>query len=326
MPVSFDPLPQIRFEISEAAHILRISRATLYERITAGKLKAHKDGRRSFITAARTAPVCGRQGLEKAAGNPNVAQRCEDIAAWSRAFMSASGPHPTTRLVLAGHRQFMKRDGSGCWAGVRRLAIVTGLDKNTVAKHRSLALAAGWLIVAGQPSSLRYRTYLAAVPEGLAIPQPAREAARTNTPRLSESTGHSAPARLSTFASATVPPIHTDRLKPRDKTLVLTNNRTLPPDASVVSTSPGAGCLAGITPHLSGGAPTGDGTEALVDRLRRWLRTDGMAERYQGCYDVLIGITPTELRFQGYKEVIRENRGETANPPDEGGRRARYRR
>jgi hypothetical protein len=57
-----------------------------------------------------------------------VAQRCEDVLAWSRAFMSAAGPHPTTRLVLAGDRQFMKRDGSGCWAGVRRLAIVTGQE------------------------------------------------------------------------------------------------------------------------------------------------------------------------------------------------------
>ena len=238
--------------------------------------------------------------------------------------MSASGPHPTTRLVLTGHRQFMRRDGSGCWAGVRRLAIVTGLDKNTVAKHRSLAIAAGWLIVSGPPSNSRYRTYLAAIPEGIAIQQPAREAARTDTARLSESTGHSAPTRLSTFASATVPPIHTHCLKPRDKTLVLTNNRTPPPDAPAVSTSSGAGRLAGITPHLSGSDPTGDGTESLPDRLRRWLRTDGMAERYQGCYDVLIGITPTELRFQGYEEVIRENRRETANPPDEGGRRARH--
>src|SRR5581483_11484368 len=116
--------------------------------------------------------------------------------------MSAAGPHPTTRLVLTGHRQFMKRDGSGCWAGVRRLAIVTGLDKNTVAKHRSLAVAAGWLIVAGPRSGSRYRTYLAAIPEGLAIPQPTRAAGGTNTARLSELTGHSAPARLSTFASS----------------------------------------------------------------------------------------------------------------------------
>ena len=44
-------LPQLRFEITEAAHILRISRATLYERIRDGHITAQKDGRRTFITA-----------------------------------------------------------------------------------------------------------------------------------------------------------------------------------------------------------------------------------------------------------------------------------
>ncbi len=240
--------------------------------------------------------------------------------------MSASGPHPTTRLVLAGHRQFMKRDGSGCWAGVRRLAIVTGLDKNTVAKHRSLAVAAGWLIVAGLPSSSRYRTYLAAIPEGLALPQSATAAAGTNTARVSELTGHSARAGLSTFSSSTVPPVHTHCLKPPDKTLVLTNNRTLPPGAPAASTSPEADRLPGIARHFLGGASPDDGTEPLPDRLRRWLRSDGMAERYRGCHDVLIGITPSELRFHGYEEIIRENRREAATPPDVSRQRARYRR
>lgn len=45
-------LPQLRFEIIEAARILRMSRATLYERIKAGEIKAQKDGRRRYITAA----------------------------------------------------------------------------------------------------------------------------------------------------------------------------------------------------------------------------------------------------------------------------------
>jgi excisionase family DNA binding protein len=51
--MSFSPehLPQIRFDIMEAARILRISRATLYERINAGEIKTQKDGRRSFVTA-----------------------------------------------------------------------------------------------------------------------------------------------------------------------------------------------------------------------------------------------------------------------------------
>lgn len=45
-------LPQLRFEISEVTRILRLSRATLYERIRDGKIKSQKDGRRSYITAA----------------------------------------------------------------------------------------------------------------------------------------------------------------------------------------------------------------------------------------------------------------------------------
>ena len=47
-----DELPQLRFEIIEAARILRMSRATLYERIRAGEIKAQKDGRRRYISAS----------------------------------------------------------------------------------------------------------------------------------------------------------------------------------------------------------------------------------------------------------------------------------
>lgn len=46
-----DSLPQLRFDIPEATRILRLSRATLYERIRAGLIKTQKDGRRSYITA-----------------------------------------------------------------------------------------------------------------------------------------------------------------------------------------------------------------------------------------------------------------------------------
>lgn len=49
---SAQSLPALRFEITEAAQILRISRALLYQRITNGAIKAQKDGTRSFITAA----------------------------------------------------------------------------------------------------------------------------------------------------------------------------------------------------------------------------------------------------------------------------------
>ena len=43
-------LPALRFEISEASHILRMSRAQLYHRIGEGAIKIQKDGARTYIT------------------------------------------------------------------------------------------------------------------------------------------------------------------------------------------------------------------------------------------------------------------------------------
>jgi hypothetical protein len=45
-------LPALRFEIPEAAHILRMSRAQLYIRIGEGTIKPQKDGCRTYITRA----------------------------------------------------------------------------------------------------------------------------------------------------------------------------------------------------------------------------------------------------------------------------------
>jgi excisionase family DNA binding protein len=42
----------LRLDIPEAAARLRISRATLYQRIAEGKIHAHKDGARTFVTHA----------------------------------------------------------------------------------------------------------------------------------------------------------------------------------------------------------------------------------------------------------------------------------
>jgi hypothetical protein len=44
MALTVEPLPHLRFEIMEAARILRMSRATLYERLRHGELRAQKDG------------------------------------------------------------------------------------------------------------------------------------------------------------------------------------------------------------------------------------------------------------------------------------------
>jgi len=43
-------LPNLRFEIVEAARILRMSRAQLYIRIHEGSIRVQKDGMRSYIT------------------------------------------------------------------------------------------------------------------------------------------------------------------------------------------------------------------------------------------------------------------------------------
>jgi excisionase family DNA binding protein len=45
-------LPALRFEITEAAQILRMSRAQLYNRIHDGALTPQKDGARTYVTRA----------------------------------------------------------------------------------------------------------------------------------------------------------------------------------------------------------------------------------------------------------------------------------
>jgi hypothetical protein len=51
MSLTAESLPHIRFDITEASRILRMSRASLYERIRLGEIKSQKDGRRSYVTA-----------------------------------------------------------------------------------------------------------------------------------------------------------------------------------------------------------------------------------------------------------------------------------
>lgn len=178
--------------------------------------------------------------------------------------MSAAGPHATTRLVLAGHRQFMKRDGSGCWAGVRRLAIVTGLDKSTVAKHRALAIAAGWLIVSAPSPRSRFRTYLTAIPDAVPIPEIRRTRNSASLGGLSEQTGQSSQPRLSGFGVSTVQPERTHSPTPPDRTLVLTNKRTLAERNVRPATAPSA------TDSERTNRPS---TAAAL--LRRWLQING---------------------------------------------------
>jgi len=57
-----ESLPALRFEIAEAARILRMSRAQLYNRIQQGSINPHKDGARTYVTRAeleRYVNACG---------------------------------------------------------------------------------------------------------------------------------------------------------------------------------------------------------------------------------------------------------------------------
>ena len=56
------PLPALRFDVAEAAQILRMSRAQLYNRICEGTIRPQKDGARTYITQAeleRYVDSCG---------------------------------------------------------------------------------------------------------------------------------------------------------------------------------------------------------------------------------------------------------------------------
>jgi excisionase family DNA binding protein len=57
-------LPALRFEMYEAARILRMSRAQLYNRIHEGSIKRQKDGSRTYITRGeleRYVESCGTE-------------------------------------------------------------------------------------------------------------------------------------------------------------------------------------------------------------------------------------------------------------------------
>ena len=61
------PLPNLRFEILEAAQILRMSRAQLYNRIQEGCIRVQKDGSRTYITHVELERYIDSCGVKTAA-------------------------------------------------------------------------------------------------------------------------------------------------------------------------------------------------------------------------------------------------------------------
>ena len=66
------PIPMLGFEIPQAARILRMSRAQLYNRIAAGALRPQKDGARTYLTRGeleRYAESCNSSPVPRCTGS-----------------------------------------------------------------------------------------------------------------------------------------------------------------------------------------------------------------------------------------------------------------
>lgn len=205
-------------------------------------------------------------------------QRVPDIWAWWRTYLSPTGPKPIMRLVLDGHMRRMNHDGKGCWAGVRDLAEITGLNKDTVATQRERALQAGWLVEAPAAEAQHTGELWAAVPDSIEIdPQPERSRQRQS--------------RGAVNSRGTVR---------RDRT-----NCPMPSDVSLQNSIP-----------LQRDGETGQRNSSVDNtarelansrelRLLAWLATDPQAKAYRHDIDSLERLAPVGMRFDGYQRIIR---------------------
>jgi hypothetical protein len=225
--------------------------------------------------------------------------------------MGPDGPPPITRLVLAGHVLFMDRDGSRCWVGVRRLAVVTGLNKETVAKHRAAALAAGWLMAGRQHKHSPVRQVYASLPDGLPMPEEASESGAAGHPSgaLSSGAGQS-PSRypqLSGGARQSGPKSAPQLYGPNDSTVrPERSNCPVGPDVPpYISLSPlNEGARFDGSPKISS-PTTEEEIKAAKLRLAAWLSINGRAQRFRDQLDTLVGLVPLANRFLGYQDFIR---------------------
>jgi hypothetical protein len=234
--------------------------------------------------------------------------------------MSPAGPSSITRLVLEGMSVFMvSQSGGCCWLSVRRLGEITGLDKGTVSKHRTLAVAAGWLIDEANPRHRQTSKFFAAVPDGVAIFQPTGAARRAlaarsgsvvgaNQPLVSpelsvgrvQSVSHSlsggsiqSPNRLYGLRARTVRRERTNCTSPPDPSYIPINDlKKATPDALTGST------------FTSESKPADD--ESARERLAVWIRSDGFAQVHRHIPELLVKLTPPNCRFPGYEALIQE--------------------
>ncbi len=229
-------------------------------------------------------------------------QRCRDVFAWWRLVMGPAGPAPITRLVLCAHVLFMDRDGGNCRVGVRRLAMVTGLNKNTVAKHRADAIKIGWLVIVVRSSRTRTAEIQASVPDNISDHPNSTLSCETGQ-SVSSAAGHATSISRSQVygrSDSTVPFQTSHCPAGRDIPLIsLLPLRSGVPERLVRANSARAGWKE---------------RRKLQAVLQSWLLNDKMAQKYTHDADTLARLTPLEWRFPGYEEFIQQQLNRAPDP------------
>jgi hypothetical protein len=196
-------------------------------------------------------------------------------------------------LVLSAHVLFMDRDGGNCRVGVRRLAEVTGLNKSTVAEHRSYAIRAGWLIASNNAHRSAKREFFAAMPDAIAIEQLKKLSGETGQ-RVSGAAGQSqANSRQQLYGQDD----STVRFQP--------SNCPAPPYIPLIPLLPLRASHSNVDSNA--GARSGDRLplQTLKMLLQQWIRDDQRAQKYRHDVGTLALLVPPNFRFPGYEEVIR---------------------
>ena len=210
---------------------------------------------------------------------------------WLRLVFGSHGPPPTTRLVLCGHFLFMDPDGSNCRVGVRQLAVVTGLDKSTVAEHRASAIKSGWLLVSSGSKHAANREHCAAVPDSI-VPKIETELSRLEKQGVSDGNGQPTTNSTKQVSSFTGPGV---RVEP--------SNCPASPDKPLIPLLP-------LRTHGSNRKSNQRSkvtdVATLKQKLVRWVLTDERVKLYGRDVSVFVRLAPEEYRFKDYDIAIAE--------------------
>jgi hypothetical protein len=197
-----------------------------------------------------------------------------------------------TRLVVVCYSQYMDRDGGNCFVGVRRIADDSGYDKSTVAKHRSIAIEQGWLMVSSHSRHSRRQFVMPSVPDDF----PAES--ETGVSGLAGQSLSTSPGQL----SATVSRVMSSTVR------VERPQCPAGPDLPAIPVLPLGGFAVGSQ-------------ERQLELLQRqasllsWILNDETAKKYGDSSYALALLAPSGLRFKGYEEFLERVGRLHPNPP-----------